>query len=133
MKLSKEQRATIIRLRRKGVAVRRIALRLECSETAVKAYLKRRKRRLWDKWLAVEDEVMALRYAYYCKAISLVSDEDYDVLEALAKEECPKSSPVYKPGSDKEEDYPPHVRALAMYLIFKYRSPKHVQKSVANR
>ena len=67
------------------------------------------------------DLVLAYRYLHYCKGISMVSDYDYDALE---KEEMEfgKNGKVLleKVGSDNPDDYPNHIRALGMYLAFKY-------------
>lgn len=67
------------------------------------------------------DLVLAYRYLHYCKGISIVSDFDYDALE---KEEIEfgQNGQILKEkvGSDNPEDYPNHVRALGMYLAFKY-------------
>lgn len=67
------------------------------------------------------DLVLAYRCAYYCHHISLVTDSAYDALE---KEEIEFGQNGHllkdKVGSDKLEDYPPHIRALTMYLLFKY-------------
>lgn len=70
----------------------------------------------------LEDSILAHRYLYYVKNNPILTDIQYDKMEHEAKEfdGIPKSSDLYKPGSDKEESYPPHVRALAMYLLFKY-------------
>lgn len=67
------------------------------------------------------DLCLAYRYCYYVKGISIVSDYAYDELE---KEEIEFGSGgnilAEQVGGDSEDSYPPHIRALAMYLIFKY-------------
>lgn len=75
------------------------------------------------------DLLMAYRYLYYVKGHSIVSDQAYDELE---KEEIEFGAYGYKmlkkPGSDRAEDYPPHIRSLALYLVFKY-SKKDEQRN----
>lgn len=60
-----------------------------------------------------EQRVMALRYLYYVKGVSLVSDREYDELEREALKEAGLSSPLHKPGSDLAKDYSPEIRAIA--------------------
>lgn len=66
------------------------------------------------------DLVLAYRYLYYCKGISMVPDYTYDQLEAEEKEFGAGEKMLEAVGSDNPEDYPPHIRALGMYLAFKY-------------
>lgn len=66
------------------------------------------------------DLILAYRFAYYCKGVSLVSDQAYDLLEKEAIEFGGGAGALATPGSDNPDDYPPRIRALAMYLIFKY-------------
>jgi hypothetical protein len=66
----------------------------------------------------VEDFLMCCRYLYYCRHTSLISDSLYDQYEKIFLKLNP-NSPLSKPGSDKEEDYEPHVRALGLYFSFK--------------
>lgn len=67
------------------------------------------------------DLVLAYRYLYYVRGISIMSDKDYDDIE---KEEMEfgNGGKILSElvGSDSEEDYPHHIRALALYLCFKY-------------
>lgn len=70
------------------------------------------------------DLLLAYRYLYYCKGISVVSDYAYDELEAEEKEFGANSKVLDTVGSDCADDYPPHIRALGMYLAFKYCEPK---------
>lgn len=67
------------------------------------------------------DLCLAYRYCYYVKGISIVSDYYYDQLEA-EEAEFGAGGVILREtfGGDGEQDYPPHIRALAMYLIFKY-------------
>lgn len=70
------------------------------------------------------DLVLAYRYLYYVKGISILSDQAYDKLEAEEIEFGSNGDILNKAvGSDKEDDYPNHVRALALYLAFRYASP----------
>lgn len=73
-----------------------------------------------------EDMVLANRYLYYVEKTPVLSDQSYDALEKEVREfcKCPLDSDVFKPGSDKREDYPDHIRALGLYLIFKYAKKK---------
>ena len=69
------------------------------------------------------DMIMALRCAYYCEAISIVPDHEYDAME---KEHELLHGPL-PPGSDLRESYTPAQRALCMYFIFSgrfVRAPK---------
>jgi hypothetical protein len=71
------------------------------------------------------DLCLAYRYCYYCKNISIISDKAYDEIEAEEKEFGRNAEILSKAvGSDNPEDYPPHIRALGMYLIFKYAEQK---------
>lgn len=68
----------------------------------------------------MEDILLALRYCYYVAHKSVVSDSAYDAMELKYMEsgKCPKDSPLARPGSDRQEDYLPHIRALSLYLLF---------------
>jgi len=66
------------------------------------------------------DLVLAYRYLYYVKGISILSDQAYDSIEKEELEFGANSQILKIPGSDRSEDYPPHIRALALYLAFKY-------------
>lgn len=63
-----------------------------------------------------ELEVLAHRYLYYVLARPVLSDYDYDRLEARAKRELPGDSPVHTVGSDCASDYPADVVAYARGL-----------------
>ena len=67
------------------------------------------------------DLIMSYRYLYYVKGKPLLTDKEYDDLEA-EEVEYGAGGEVLKRlvGSDREEDYPPHIRALALYLAFKH-------------
>jgi hypothetical protein len=77
-----------------------------------------------------EDLLLALRYCYYVLAKPLVPDPMYDSMEKKFMEsgKCPKDSPLHQCGSDRQEDYLPHVRALALYLMFAAYHSKVGQK-----
>lgn len=62
--------------------------------------------------------LMACRYAYYCHATSIISDQHYDELEK-EYEVLHGKLPV---GSSKKEDYTPAQRSLAMYFLFSGRT-----------
>lgn len=70
------------------------------------------------------DLCMAYRCLYYCHNISIISDTAYDELEKETIEFAAHGGLLRKPGSDRLEDYPPHIRSLAMYLAFKYAQRK---------
>jgi hypothetical protein len=69
---------------------------------------------------------MCCRYLYYCRHVSLISDTLYDEYEKVFLKYEPNSQ-LSKPGSDKEEDYEPHVRALGLYFNFKLTKRKDVR------
>lgn len=60
------------------------------------------------------DILMALRYCYYVKHTSILTDSEYDAMEAEYRD-LYGDLPV---GSDRPEDYTPAQRALALYLLF---------------
>jgi len=63
------------------------------------------------------DMIMAARYAYYVKSMSIISDKHYDDLEssyALLNGPLPV-------GSDRAEDYSPAQRSLALYFLLSGR------------
>lgn len=67
------------------------------------------------------DLVLAYRYLYYVQGISMLSDQAYDALEKEEMEFGAYGSLLKQNvGSDRSEDYSPHIRALAIYLAFKY-------------
>lgn len=62
------------------------------------------------------DEILVLahRLLYYVKATPVISDREYDALEAR----LPASSPVRQSvGSDNEADYPSEAINLAQQLL----------------
>jgi len=66
------------------------------------------------------DICLAYRYLYYCQGITVIPDRLYDELEEEEKEFGAQGQLLNTPGSDNPEDYPPHIRGLAIYLAFKY-------------
>jgi len=70
------------------------------------------------------DLVLAYRYLYYVHATSIMSDQAYDMLEKEEIEFGDGGKILETVGSDRAEDYPPHIRALGMYLAFKYAKRK---------
>lgn len=71
------------------------------------------------------DLLMAYRYLYYCKGISLLPDGEYDRQEKEARETADFEHQIHEVGSDRPEDYEPAVRALAVYLTYRHH-PKRV-------
>lgn len=57
----------------------------------------------------LELEVLAHRYLYYVKNSPVISDYEYDHLEAHAKREAPEDSIIHLAGSDLEDDYSDEV------------------------
>jgi hypothetical protein len=74
----------------------------------------------WSKVGSGVDLCLAYRYLYYVKNMPLISDKAYDDIEAEELEFGVCSDVLRVPGSDKEGDYPPHIRALALYLALKH-------------
>lgn len=68
----------------------------------------------------MEDILLSLRYCYYVLAKPLIPDPMYDEMERdfMESGKCPKDSMLHHPGSDVQEDYLPHIRAFALYLLF---------------
>ena len=62
------------------------------------------------------DYLMALRYVYYCQSISVLSDKEYDDLESAYKTSNRAGFERLRVGSDSASSYPPHIRALGLYL-----------------
>ena len=69
-----------------------------------------------------KDFLQACQYVYYCRPHSpmIIEDKQYDFMEKMFKKARPKDKTFDKPGSDKEDDYPAHVRALGLYFLFKF-------------
>lgn len=66
---------------------------------------------------SIERLTLAHRYLYYVKNQPILSDRAYDLLEKEALLAVSHDSPLQKPGSDKEDDYPPQIRNLAQVLL----------------
>lgn len=107
-------------LARSKVEVQRKGARLEGKEQEDEGKRSKYALRIADIDVEV-DLVMAYRYLYYVRGISIMSDTDYDEVERTAKDRSELAKmQLEKVGSDRAEDYPPHIRALALYLAFKY-------------
>ena len=61
-------------------------------------------------------QIQALRYLYYCKNISLISDYDYDMLERNAKK-LPGGEVLNVVSSDLEISYSKDAIDLALNLL----------------
>jgi hypothetical protein len=66
---------------------------------------------------AVEDVLMAYRYAYYCIGESIIPDSLYDKIEAEAKAILPNDSPIHQPGSSLDSSYSDEVKRIAVKLL----------------
>lgn len=67
------------------------------------------------KNLPLPEQVLAYRYAYYVKNISLISDYEYDKLESKVFEmDDPGIPPI---GSDLESSYPQHIIDIVNSII----------------
>lgn len=71
------------------------------------------------------NKVMALRHAYYVLNESLVTDEQYDVLEKQALLIDPQDHPIRLPGSDLESDYTQTYRDIVSVLRQKDMEKEH--------
>ena len=58
---------------------------------------------------AIEDVILKHRYLYYVKNNPIVSDYEYDLMEAAALLLLPKDSIIQTAGSDLEESYPDYI------------------------
>lgn len=67
------------------------------------------------KQLKLPDQVLAYRYAYYVKGVSIISDYDYDMLEAKVFEMDDPGIPSV--GSDLESSYPQRIINLVNNLL----------------
>lgn len=64
--------------------------------------------------LPVEDQCLVHRYLYYVMARPVLTDWEYSKLEVLAFiGEFSDDHPLWKPGSDRAEDYPAHIIEIA--------------------
>ncbi len=124
-RMTKNELQIIQECRKKNVAAEHIARVLQREEVEIDGGASRSAARFdfesMRKLATGVDLVMAYRYLYYVRGISIMSDKDYDDIE---KEEIEFGNGgkilTQLVGSDSEEDYPHHIRALALYLAFKY-------------
>ncbi|MDE3021877.1 MAG: hypothetical protein KGI54_08460 [Pseudomonadota bacterium] len=56
--------------------------------------------------------VMVHRYAYYVDIVPLISDDEYNKLEADAVSVLPETSKVHELGSSNPDDYSPLVKRI---------------------
>lgn len=70
--------------------------------------------------LPLGDFLLACRYAYYCKAVSIIPDVEYDALEAQWYASNEPLHALHLPGSDIPSSYSPHIRALALYYMTRH-------------
>lgn len=131
--LNRREVKAIKRLRTAGVASATIARILMRNIEEVDPMLYASDRANIEKMKSAAvgvDLILAYRHLYYCHGISVVSDKAYD---ELMQEEIEygggKGILDRFIGSDCPEHYPHHIRALALYLGFKYteREKKAVQ------
>jgi NAD-dependent DNA ligase len=61
--------------------------------------------------------VMAHRYLYYVQALPVLTDFEYDKLEAKARRVLPEHSPVHSVGSSLEDSYSQEVVQYAAILF----------------
>lgn len=109
--------------RDRGVSDQKIAILLARSPSEIEAPRPSDEAHKWYEFKKAAtgvDLVLAYRYLYYTKGISIMPDSEYDALEKEEKEFGGGSKLLDSVGSDNPEDYPPHIRALALYLAFKY-------------
>lgn len=65
------------------------------------------------------DLCLAHRYLYWCVKQPIISNEAYDTLKKEELEFGNAESVLLQPASDKNTDYPPHIRSLANYMQMK--------------
>lgn len=65
----------------------------------------------------LELDVMAHRYLYYVLAAPVISDREYDILEAIALRELPDDSPARMLGSSIAEHYTLEAIRRAEWLL----------------
>lgn len=73
--------------------------------------------------LPLADFLLACRYAYYVLGQSILPDTEYDALEAqwlCEAKDFTITHPLHLPGSDRKEDYPDHIHALALYYLLRH-------------
>lgn len=72
----------------------------------------------------IEKIILAHRYLYYVESMPVISDYEYDMLEASARKTLPEESKVHSPGSDRAIDYTDDVIALAEEIKIKHKKLK---------
>lgn len=65
----------------------------------------------------IELKLLAHRYLYYVLCSPILSDYEYDCLEAKAEAETPAGSLIFTVGSDLASSYPLEVQAYALKLL----------------
>ena len=65
----------------------------------------------------IELELLTHRYLYYVLCSPILSDYEYDCLEAKAEAKSPVGSPIFTVGSDLASSYPLEVQANALKLL----------------
>jgi len=83
-----------------------------------------------------EDFLLANAYLYYAKNSPVVTDAAYDVMEkgvlhryqCKSRGELPSGEFKRILGSENSEDYPPHIRALGLYLALKFSAKSGAKK-----
>lgn len=63
--------------------------------------------------LRLEREVMIHRFLYYVLSTPVISDFEYDIIEAEARKICLPDSPVHGVGSSLGSSYPAEIKRLA--------------------
>lgn len=120
-KITQNELALIKAHKEKGVSVEATAVVLQRPVADFyKDFESRERFQEMKKFGPGVDLILAYRLLYYCHGISIVSDRAYDEIEAEEKEFGANSQVLNTVGSDNVNDYPHHIRALAMYLGFKY-------------
>lgn len=70
------------------------------------------------KKLTLEEACLLHRYLYYVKSSPIYQDFVYDIFEKEAKERgLAEGSPLNKPGSSLEEDYPENIVKVANDIL----------------
>lgn len=65
------------------------------------------------------DVLLACRYLYWCTKKKVISDQAYDEAKAEEIEFGGGSDMLTRSASNKVVDYPPHIRSLAFYMLYK--------------
>lgn len=66
---------------------------------------------------SIADICLAHRYLYYVKCTPVISDQQYDELEAQACSLAPAGHDIHLPGSSLENDYTDETKARAQELL----------------